>query len=189
MAEVVVFHHAHGVTRGMEDFAEALRAAGHVVHLPDLFDGRTFDDVREGVAHAQEIDYDERAERAVEGLPESLVYVGFSLGVMPAQQLAQNRSGARGAVFAEAFASPKYFGSWPAGVPFQVHGADEDPFFAGDGDLDAAREAADALEEGELFMYRSDQHLFTDPSLSSYDAEAGTLFRERVLEFLARIDS
>ena len=188
MAEVVVFHHALGVTPGMQDFAETLRAAGHAVRLPDLFDGRVFDDVRAGVAHAQTIGYDERAERAVEDLPGALVYVGFSLGVMPAQRLAQNRPGARGAVLAEAFASPRYFGSWPDGVPFQVHGADGDPFFAGDGDLDAAREAAGVLEEGELFVYPGDQHLFTDPSLPSYDAEATTLFRERVLGFLARID-
>jgi len=100
MAEVVLFHHALGLTRGVIAFAGDLRAAGHVVHTPDLVAGRTFDTLEQGVQHAQETGFGEiiqRGARAVDGLAADLVYVGFSLGVLPAQYLAQTRAGARGA--------------------------------------------------------------------------------------------
>jgi dienelactone hydrolase len=101
MAEVVLFHHARGLTPGISAFADELRRAGHTVHTPDLFEGRTFATLEEGVGHVEEIGFGEvieRGIRAVEGLPAELVYAGFSLGVLPAQRLAQTRSGARGAL-------------------------------------------------------------------------------------------
>lgn len=97
MTEVVLFHHAQGLTPGIVAFADELRRAGHTVHTPDLFTGRTFDTVEEGVGHVEEIGFGEvieRGARAVDGLPGELVYAGFSLGVLPAQSLAQTRPGA-----------------------------------------------------------------------------------------------
>ena len=189
MAEVVFFHHAQGLTTGLVAFADELRAAGHTVHTPDLFEGRTFDTVEEGVAHAGEIGFGEVAERgvrAVESLPAELVYAGFSLGVMPAQQLAQTRAGARGALLLHACLPVAEFGSaWPEGVPVQVHAMDADPFFVDDGDIDAARALVDGAADAEMFLYPGDQHLFADSSLSSYDADAAALLRQRVLGFLA----
>ncbi len=124
--------------------------------------------------------------RAAEGLPAELVYAGFSLGVLPAQKLAQTRAGARGALLFYACVPVSEFSpSWPKGVPVQVHGMDTDPIFVGEGDIDAARALVAAADQAELFLYPGDQHYFADSSLPSYDAEASALLIQRVLEFLA----
>ncbi|HLJ67948.1 MAG TPA: dienelactone hydrolase family protein [Chloroflexota bacterium] len=190
MSEVVLFHHALGLTPGVDAFADDLRDAGHTVHTPDLFDGRTFGTIEEGVAHAQEIGFGEvihRARRAADDLPSEVVYAGFSLGVLPAQQLAQTRPGARGALFFYSCVPVSEFGSsWPAVVPVQVHGMDADPYFVDEGDLDAARELVSQATDGELFLYPGDQHYFADSTLPSYDPGAAALLKQRVLAFLAR---
>ena len=191
MAEVLLFHHAHGLTPGVLDFADELRRSGHTVHVPDLYDGHVFDSLDDGLAYARKTgfaDVQERGVRAADGLPPDLVYAGFSLGVMPAQQLAQTRPGARGALLFYSCVPTSEFGSgWPAGVPVQVHGMDHDPFFADEGDVDAARALVEEADDGELFLYPGDQHLFADRSLPSYDAEAAALLARRVLDFLGRV--
>lgn len=192
MAEVVLFHHVQGLTPGVVAFADELRAAGHTVHTPELFDGRTFDSISEGMAFVEETGFDtlvDRGVQAAEELPAEVVYAGFSFGVLPAQKLAQTRPGARGALFFYSCVPTSYFGSWPAGVPVQIHGMDADPIFVGEGDVDAARalvaEATDAATDAELFLYPGDQHYFADSSLPSYDAAATALLTRRVLDFLA----
>jgi dienelactone hydrolase len=188
MAEVVLFHHALGLTPGMLAFADDLRSAGHTVHAPDLFQGRTFDTIEEGVGYASETGFDEvvgRGVRAADGLPDGLVYAGFSLGVLPAQKLAQTRAGARGALLFDACIPVSELGSsWPEGVPVQVHAMDADPFFVDEGDIDAARALVEQAGDAELFLYPGNQHLFADSSLPSYDAEAAELLEQRVLSFL-----
>ncbi len=191
MAIVVLFHHALGLTTGMVTFADELRDAGHTVHTPDLFEGRTFPSIDAGLAHAEEIGFPDevirRGEQAVQDLPPDLVYAGFSLGVLPAQKLAQTRPGARGALFFYSCVPPSAFGTtWPRAVPVQVHGMDRDPIFTTEGDLDAARELVAEAPEGELFLYPGDQHYFADPTLPTYDEAAATLLKGRVLDFLAR---
>jgi dienelactone hydrolase len=188
MAEVLLFHHAQGQTTGFLAFAAALQRAGHTVRTPDLFDGRTFGSIEEGVAYAGEIGFDEvieRGARAAAGLPDELVYAGFSLGVLPAQKLAQTRPGARGALLFHACIPAAEFGSWPDGVPVQIHAMDADPFFTEDGDLDAARALVESAEQAELFLYPGEQHLFADASLSSYNKDAAELLTGRVLTFLS----
>ena len=189
MAEVLLFHHAQGQTSGFLAFAEELRQAGHTVHAPDLFDGRSFDTLDEGLAYAGEVglgEVMERGVRAADKLPNELVYAGFSLGVMPAQNLAQTRAGARGALFFHACLPTSEFGSsWPADVPVQVHAMEADPFFVDDGDIDAARALVESAKHAELFLYPGDQHLFADASLPAYDADAAALMSRRVLAFLA----
>ena len=191
MAEIILFHHAQGRTPGIVAFADELRAGGHIVHTPDVFEGRTFETVDDGVAHAKEIGFDkvfQRGVRAAEELPSEVVYAGFSLGAMPAEHLAIERPGARGALLLEGCAPLEEFGgSWPREVPVQVHGMDADPWFADGGDLEAGRELVAAAADGELFVYPGDQHLFADTSLASYRAEPAALLRQRVLEFLARV--
>jgi dienelactone hydrolase len=190
MAEVVLFHHALGLTPGVAAFADELRRAGHTVHTPDLFEGRTFDSIEAGVGYANEVGWGEimeRGERAAESLPNELVYGGFSLGVVPAQKLAQTRPGAQGALFFYSCVPPSEFGVWPADIPVQIHGMDADPIFMEEGDVDAARELVESADDAELFLYPGDQHYFADSSLPSYDADATKLLRHRVLEFLARI--
>lgn len=191
MAEVVLFHHAQGLTPGVAAFADELRHAGHIVHTPDLFDGHTFDDLEQGMRFVNELGFGEvmeRGEHAVKALPAELVYAGFSLGVVPAQKLAQTRPGARGALLFYSCVPVSEFGpAWPMGVPVQVHGMDADPIFVGEGDIDAARALVAEAEEGELFLYPGDQHYFADSSLPSYDAEASALLLQRVLAFLAAL--
>lgn len=187
MAEVVLFHHAQGLTPGVHAFADELSRAGHAVHTPDLFDGRTFATVEEGVSHAEELGFDavtERGVRAAGGLPAELVYAGFSLGVLPAQKLAQTRPGARGALLFHSCVPVSEFSSaWPDRVPVQVHAMSADPLFVGE-DADAARTLVDQVKDAELFLYPGEQHLFADSSLPSYDPDATTLLTQRVLDFL-----
>jgi dienelactone hydrolase len=160
------------------------------VHTPDLFEGRKFGSIEDGMAYAEEIGFPnaiiERGERAANGLAPELVYAGFSLGVVPAQKLAQTRAGARGALLYYSCVPLAYFGgSWPNGVPAQIHGMDGDPIFVGEGDVDAARKLVEAAEDAELFLYPGDQHYFADSSLPSYDEAAAKLLTERTLAFLA----
>src|SRR5215470_8058299 len=188
MAEVVLFHHAQGLTPGVGEFAGTLRQAGHTVHVPDLYEGRVFSTLREGLAYAAETGLDtiiERGQAAAGELPSELVYAGFSLGVPPAQMLAQTRPGATGALLFEACLPVSTFGgAWPQGVPVQIHGMDADELFTGEGDLDAARALVQATPDAELFLYPGNRHLFADSSLPSYDGAAATLLTERVLSFI-----
>jgi len=192
MAEVLLFHHAQGQTPGFHRFADELRQEGHTVHTPDLFDGRTFGSIDEGLAHVKELGgfgpLIERGVHVADELPEGLVYGGFSMGVLPAQMLAQTRPGARGALLFYSAVPVSEFGErWPAGVPVQVHGMDADPYFVDEGDIDAARELVAQADDGELFTYPGDQHYFADSSLPSYRPEAAELLTQRVLEFLGRV--
>jgi dienelactone hydrolase len=192
MAEVVLFHHAQGLTTGVQSFADELRAADHTVHVPDLYEGQTFDTLDAGLDYARRTGFatvKDRGISAVEGLGSGLVYAGFSLGVVPAQQLAQTRPGARGALLFYSCLPVSEFGeSWPEGVPVQVHGMDADPFFTEeDGDLDAARALVDSTEQAELFLYPGKEHLFADSSLPSYDEAAAALLTRRTLDFLEKV--
>ena len=193
MAEVLLFHHAQGLTPGITAFADELRAAGHTVHTPDLFDGRTFGSIPEGMAFIEATGFNElrmRGVRLADDLPAGLVYGGFSFGETIAQQLAQTRAGARGALLFYScipITGEWAFGPWPDSVPVQIHGADADPYFVGEGDVDAAREIVATAGDAELFLYPGDQHYFADSSLPSYDAGSAKLLMERVLAFLARV--
>lgn len=188
MAELLLFHHALGLTAGCHALADELRAGGHVVHAPDLYDGVTFATLADGVGHAEQLGFEtvlERGRQAADDLSSDLVYVGLSLGVMPAQLLAQTRAGARGALLLHGCVSPAEFGGpWPDDVPVQLHTMEDDDW----GDVDVARSFAGAVEGAELFLYPGDRHLFTDRGFADYDEPAATLLTGRVLDFLERID-
>jgi dienelactone hydrolase len=190
VAEVLLFHHAQGLTPGCLSFADRLRAAGHVVHTPDLYEGKTFTDLEEGVGYAREAGFDtilERGRLAGEALPDGLVYAGFSLGVMPAQMLAQTRPGTKGALLFSAALPPEEFGGpWPEGVPVQIHMMEADEWV--DEDLPAARQIVETVESAELFLYPGDRHLFADDSLPDYDQDAAALLTKRSLSFLDDIE-
>ena len=188
MTDVIVFHHVQGLSDDVREFADELRAAGHEVHVPDLLEGRTFPTIADGIAHVQEIGFDtimHRGRQAVEGLPDELVYIGISLGVVPAQLLTQTRPGAQAAVFLHSAIPPSEFGSpWPADVPAQIHLGEGDPeVLPPNGDLEAARALAETEDRVELFLYPGEAHLFKD-----YDDDAAALLNERVLAFVARAD-
>jgi dienelactone hydrolase len=189
MTDVLLYHHVQGLTEGVQAFADSLRRAGHTVHAPDLFDGRTFATIDEGLAFAQEAGFETLVERGVAGaqaLAPETIYAGFSFGVMIAQQLAQTRPGARGALLLYSCLPAEAFGGWPEGVPVQIHGKEQDEFFRED--IDAARALADSTDGAELFLYPGDEHLFADSSLPTYDPTAAALLEERVLAFLERTD-
>jgi dienelactone hydrolase len=186
MARVLLFHHPLGQTPGFLAFADDLRAAGHTVHAPDLYEGRSFRDLEDGVAHAEQVGFPEimrRGSDAGRELPTDIVYAGFSLGVLPAQALAQTRPGARGALLFHSCVPPSEFGaSWPEAVPLQIH------MMATDGYAEEDRAAAEALVEkissAELFLYPGSAHLFAAPDSSDYDTAAALLLKERTLAFL-----
>ena len=187
MAEILLFHHALGLTEGVVAFADDLRAAGHTVHTPDLYDGRTFITVDEGVAHARSLGMGAVMDRGValaDDLPPELVYAGMSLGVMAAQKLAQTRPGAKGALLLHGAAPLDEFGpTWPAGLPLQIHTMSDDDW----GDADVAQELAAQVPAAELFLYPGDKHLFTDRSASDHDAGAAAQVLDRVLAFLSAV--
>jgi dienelactone hydrolase len=191
MAEVLLFHHAQGLTSGVIDFAERIRRAGHAVHVPDLYEGHVFDAFKDGMAHAQQTGFGtiiERGEAAAEGLPAGVVYAGFSLGVLPAQKLAQTRAGAKGALLFQSCVPVGGFGgAWPQAVPVQIHGMDADEIFVGEGDIDAARALVESAPAAELFLYPGDRHLFADSSLPDYDAGAAEQLTRRALDFLGAL--
>jgi hypothetical protein len=106
---------------------------------------------------------------------------GISLGVLPAQKLAQTRPGARGAVLISgAVPSSQFGGAWPHGVPLQIHMMDADTLVIEDGDLDVARRLADTVDGVQLYLYPGDRHLFIDSSLPDYDQTATELVTDRI---------
>ena len=195
MAEVVLFHHVQGLTDGVRAFAAELGKGGHTVHTPDLFDGQhpaSIDDGLELVQRIGDEELDRRINAAVAALPPGLVYGGFSFGGATAQGLAQTTPGARGALLYESCVSLTAdwsFGPWPDGVPVQIHGMEADPFFAEEGDLEAAGELVAIVgpKLAELFTYPGDLHLFTDSSLPTYDQAATALVIRRSVEFLDKL--
>ena len=195
MAEIILFHHVQGLTPGVLDLGARLAEGGHLLHTPDLFDGRIFDRLEDGFAYMQSLDPDSvtrQVDDTVGRLPDDMVYAGISWGVKHAQRLAQTRPGARAALFFEAcfpLTGEWAFGPWPTGLPVQVHGMDQDEFFALEGDLDAARELVASADtpNAAVFTYPGDRHLFADSSLPSYDQHATQLAVDRVRKFLSKI--
>jgi dienelactone hydrolase len=182
MAGVVVFHHALGLTDAVRRFADALSDGGHSVHTPDLYDGRTFATIEEGMTHSEEIGGPmaivDRARTAVESLPSEVVYVGFSLGVLSAQSLAQTRPGARSAVLCYSALPLGQWGenwpaTWPEGVSLQLH------ILEGDEDFEIAQGLAASVPGAELFVYPGTEHYFAE-----HDDEAARVLTQRVLAFL-----
>lgn len=190
MTRVVLFHHVQGLTPGVLDLAERLRAGGHEVTTPDLFDGVLPGTLEEGMAHVGTLDDDEQEARAAAAVGAGpVVLAGISIGVMHAQRLAVARPDVLGVLLYEAclpLTGEWGVGPWREGVAVQVHGMDDDPFFAHEGDLDAARELV-AATDGELFTYPGSRHLFVDSSLPSYDEAATSLVLERSSAFLDRV--
>lgn len=189
--QVVIYHSAYGLRPAIIDFADRLRAAGHQVHTPDLYDGEVFSDRSEAIRKIQELGFDrllERARAAVEGLPRDLIYAGFSNGGACAELLAATRAGARGAVLIHAPLMVRDLGwtVWPSDVPVQVHFADKDPI-KNQAVIDAlSAKVRQSGSEFEQFEYEAPGHLFADPAFPAYNANAAELMTQRVLEFLER---
>ncbi len=199
MAEVVMFHSVLGLRPGVLGAADRLRAAGHTVHTPDLFDGEVFDDIDDGMRKEEALGFREiarRTEEAVAGLPAGLVFAGFSMGIAYAEMLAASRPGTLGAVLMHGAvpveALTEYFGveRWPEGVPVQVHYAVDDPWVEAEQEVaPLGEDVRGAGAEFEEYVYSGSGHLFADPDLQEYDRASSEAMWERVISFLDRIDT
>ena len=179
MAEVLVFHHALGLTPGVVAFAdEPPRRRGTSSTRPTSTTGHTYTELSEGLEYAEGVGFGsimERGRAAADALPAELVYLGFSLGVLPAQMLAQTRPGARGAVLLHACIPPEEFGPWPEGVRLQIHMMESDDIVQQEGDLDAARGTAElAARCGSVHPARSSSYIRAT-SISSSTAARSTM--------------
>lgn len=195
MAHIILFHHAQGLTEGLKRFAAALEAAGHSVTMPDMYEGQTFPTVEAGVAHAEEITFDAAFARAdsalttVDTLPaaEPRVYMGFSMGAVPAATHALANPDARGLILVHAAVDPGWFPTpWPADLPVQVHACDADPWMEFDA-LESLRAATAPSVPAQVYLYSGDSHLFSDDSVPDYNEEYANAALERVLRFLSDI--
>lgn len=191
MADIVVFHPALGLRPAVQEFADALRNTGRRVHTPDLYEGRTFSDVEAGVAERDRIGVDvllERAATALQGLPDEVIYAGFSMGAMTAQLFAATRPSARGALLIQGGGPLDRLGidRWPDGVPVQIHVADDDPWF----DRAAAETAAAELPLGQVDLqsYATDGHLFFDADGPNFDPTATQAMMAAIERWLADND-
>lgn len=190
--EVVVYHSAYGLRPAILEFADQVRAAGYIVHTPDLYDGEVFSDRSDAVRKIQEMGFDRLLERAVAAatpLTHDLVYAGFSNGGICAELLAATRADARGAILIPSPLTVRDLGwkQWPSNVPVQVHFADKDPL-RNQAVIDALRtKVCQSGSSFEQFNYDAPGHLFADPAFPAYDANAADLMTKRVLEFLGRV--
>jgi dienelactone hydrolase len=189
--EIVLFHSALGLRPAVREFADHLRAAGHTVHTPDLFEGALFDNLAEGMRRRDEIGIEAligRAQAAVEGLPDPVVFGGFSMGSTAAEFLAATRPGARAAILMHGAFDPAAFGieAWPD-VPVQVHYANGDP----EVDLEGIRALESAVGAAgspvEVYAYDGGGHLFEDAAYDGHNAASAESMRKRVLGFLTRL--
>lgn len=76
MAELVLSHHAQGRTPGVLALADDLRDAGHTVHVPDLYAGRTFATLEGGMAHLTSLGFGTVTERGVRAVDALFVFPG-----------------------------------------------------------------------------------------------------------------
>ncbi|WP_369267446.1 dienelactone hydrolase family protein [Streptomyces harbinensis] len=190
MADVVLFHSAYGLRPAVHTAAERLRAAGHRVVVPDLYDGRTADTVEEGMEIKDGIGRDVLLRRAIAATaPYSdagLVYAGFSLGASLAQTLALGDVKARGLLLLHGTADIAEDASVD-GLPVQLHVADPDPFEPHDWLTAWYLRIGRTGAEAEVFPYPGAGHLYTDPELPDYDAQAAEATWRVALAFVDEV--
>ncbi len=189
MAHVVLFHHAQGLRPDVLAWGDSLRDAGHEVEAPDLYEGRTFDLLEDGIAHRDELGVPTLMARAaafLEGAPDELVYAGFSMGASTAHYFGVMRPGALALLLMHGTAPAASLGEapWPSGVPGQLHKKAEDSLTDEAGPAAAEESARSAGAQFDVFTYPGEGHLFADPNGPDYDAEAAGLMLERELALL-----
>ncbi|MFE9257905.1 dienelactone hydrolase family protein [Streptomyces sp. NPDC006879] len=187
---IVLFHSTYGLRPAVRDFADRLAAAGHEVHTPDLFEGRTFDSLEEGMAHRDELGRDELLKRAVlAAAPYSdagLVYAGFSFGGSLAQHLALADEKARGLLLIHGTADIAEDAAVDE-LPVALHIADPDPFETQDWINAWYLRMRRTGAEVEISFYRGAGHLYTDPGLPDYDEQAAEATFEGARAFVEQL--
>jgi dienelactone hydrolase len=196
VAEIVLFHSALGLRPGVVEAGDRLRAAGHTVHTPALFEGSAqFDSIGPAMAYVQEIGIPTlaaRARAAVEALPGEVVFAGLSLGASFAARLAATRPGARGALLFHGAPAPAglRIDSWPAAVPVQIHFAVSDPWRDNTAVAALTALVRESGAECTVFDYPGSAHLFSDPGLAAeYDPASADLMWQRALAMLSQVEA
>lgn len=192
MAQIILFHHALGLTDGVRALAEQIAAGGHQVHTPDLFDGAVFGTPREGLAHVETLGgFDTIAMegmRVAAQFPQASVVAGISMGVVPARKAAQTVPAFRACIDMSGFVPLNAFAPlWQPHTALQVHLASRDPWVTEE-DLPLARSLAASDDQPDaptvLFEYDTDEHLFMDSSVTGYDAALTETMVRRIHELL-----
>jgi dienelactone hydrolase len=192
MARIVLFHHAQGLRDDTIAWADSFRQAGHEVDTPDLYEGRTFDRLEDGIAHRDSVGLPTligRAAQVLQDFPEDLVYAGLSMGASAAHYFAVTRPGARGVLLMHGTAPAASLGDadWPSAMPAQLHKKERDPLMDDAGVEALERSAGSAGAHLDVFVYPGEGHLFADPDGPDYDPDAAALMLDRELRFLRRL--
>ncbi len=186
---IILFHSAYGLRPGVLRFADELRAAGHEVTTPDLYDGEVFASLEEGLRKRDSLGRQELARRAVAAAadtPSATVFAGFSLGAAMAFVVATRTPKACGLLLMHGALDPSAFDvpAWPARLAVTVHHAKNDPW-VDEADVDALEaEVRQAGAPFESFTYPCTGHLFADEDLPDYDAPSAELMKDRIAAFL-----
>ncbi|GGR17194.1 dienelactone hydrolase family protein [Streptomyces roseolus] len=185
--DIMLFHSVYGKRPAVDAAADRLRAAGHQVWVPDLFDGWTTDSVEVAMAKKDEIGSDELLKRAVmAAAPYSergLVYAGFSFGASVAQTLALGDEKARGLLLLHGTSDLAPNASVDE-LPVQLHVAEPDPFETDDWLSSWYLQMRRAGADVEVYRYRGAGHVYTDPELPDWDPDAAERTWAIALDFL-----
>lgn len=192
MAQLLLLHHALGLTHSVRRLAAAWRDAGHDVHTPDLYDGHVFGTIPEGVAYAQSQGFSAvaaKGEDAASDLSPGFVVCGLSLGVMPAMRLGVSNDAVSGVVAVGSCVPPSFLEApWPRDVPLRIIASRDDPFFRDEGDLEAAQELVATAANARLKLMPGAEHLFMEAKDPLSRAATERLY-EVVLRLLEKADS
>jgi dienelactone hydrolase len=185
MTAIMLFHSVLGLRPAVLAAAADLRAAGHTVVTPDLYELPPVDNLPDGFALAERVGWaamTEHARAAVAGLPADAYLAGISMGVGMVATLLPERPETAGVLLFSGVA-----GDPPVrpGLRFQVHVADPDPEYAPAAEVDGWRQAMTAAgADVEVFRYADVDHHWFDADLPGYDAAAATLSWQRAAAFL-----
>jgi dienelactone hydrolase len=186
MASVLLIHSIRGLRPAEHDWAARMRAEGHAVSVPDIYEGATSESVEGGAAIRERIGRETlmaRARAAAGAMPPETVLAGISFGAQVAGALWAERPEAAGLLLLH---GPCEVPGHPApGRRVEAHLAEPDPF----DDEDYIQWWAAEMRAREvafvLFRYPGAGHYFTDPSLPDHDPAASARAFDRALAFLA----
>lgn len=184
MPHVVLFHSILGLRAAERDLAAALEADGHVVTLPDLYEGQTTEDYEDGFRLKEatgEASIMDRARAALGKAPEDAVLAGVSYGAYLVGQLWGERPRMPGALLIAGGAG--WAPTLRRGLPVQAHVARPDPF--DEESFFVAWEGANPGVALEFCRYDGVGHYFLDPNLPDFDRDSAQLCLARSRQFLA----
>lgn len=192
MAQLLLIHHALGLTHAVRRLAAAWRDAGHEVSTPDLYDGNVFETIPEGLAYAKSVGSESlsaKGEDAAGDLAPGFVVCGISMGVIPSMRIGVSDDAVNGVVAVGSCLPGEFLEApWPRSVPLRIIASKDDPFFRDEGDLEAAQELVATAADVRLKLMPGTEHLFMEASDPLSRAATERLY-EVVLRMLEKADS